>query len=353
MKTCALQGCNKRFKPKKRTQKFCCAAHGKTAANRVKTAAPLPERTCSLPACEKAFRPGRSSQKFCSTAHATKARNDGRNSPDAMTEQDAIALLQGSGYRVSIDRPQEQRIKLAPKKTKHHRFGVVSDTHMGSKYQQLTYLHEFYDLCSKEGIDTVLHVGDLVHGSPKMHRDMILESFVHGADAQVDYAAENYPKREGIKTLLIAGNHDTSFWEDSGSDVVSHFCQQREDATYLGQRGAYVEFGSASVYLWHPRGGGSYALSYRLQKWIEQVSPDAKPHMVLVGHWHSPVHIPAYRNVEALRLPCYQSQTPFEKTLGLHPVVGGMLMDLWTSDEGIEDLQTRWVLRRVPKKADY
>lgn len=270
-----------------------------------------------------------------------------------LSESELIDRLQALGHRVSIDRPQEKRVKLAPKSVKHHRFGVVSDTHMGSKYQQLTYLHEFYDLCKKEKIDTVLHVGDLVHGSPKMHRDMILESFVHGADAQTEYAITNYPKVPGITTHLIAGNHDTSFWEDSGTDVVAAFCKQREDCHYLGRRGAFIEMGGVSIYLWHPRGGGAYALSYKLQKFVEQVAPDQKPHMVLTGHWHSPAHIPAYRNVEAFRLPCYQSQTPFEKTLALHPVIGGVILDMWTSPDGIEDLQTKWVIRRIPKQNDY
>ena len=351
MKTCALEGCKKTFTPKPRAshQRYCSTQCRHASRNlRFRE-----ERTCTH--CGKRFTATKTNQQFCSSGHANAYHNGNRDyaEPSGLSEHEMIERLQALGHRVSIEKPQERTVKLAPKKVKHHRFGVVSDTHMGSKHQQLTYLHEFYDTCAKEGIDTVLHVGDLVHGSPKMHRDMVLESFVHGADAQVDYAVENYPKREGIKTLLIAGNHDTSFWEDSGSDVVSRFCKDREDTEYLGQRGAFVEFGGAKIYLWHPRGGGSYALSYRLQKWIEQVSPADKPHMLLVGHWHSPVWIPAYRNVEAIRLPCYQSQTPFEKTLGLHPVIGGLILDMQTSDQGIEDITARWVIRRVPIASDY
>ena len=32
------------------------------------------------------------------------------------------------------------------------RFAIMGDTQIGSKYTQLTYLHQFYDLCEKEGI---------------------------------------------------------------------------------------------------------------------------------------------------------------------------------------------------------
>ena len=32
------------------------------------------------------------------------------------------------------------------------RFAIMGDTQIGSKYTQLTHLHNFYDLCAKQGI---------------------------------------------------------------------------------------------------------------------------------------------------------------------------------------------------------
>lgn len=234
-----------------------------------------------------------------------------------LTDAELVEELQGRGHRVKLEKPpSDRRFRRAPKKKKHHRFAVCGDTHLGSRYQQLTHLNSFYDLVVKEGIDTVLHLGDLVHGHHRMHRDQVYELHVHGADAQTQYAVDTYPKRDGVTTLLLTGNHDDSWFSDSGYDVVKGFCERRDDTLYLGSRGAYLEYGGVMIYLWHPRGGLSYARSYRLQKMIEQMSPESKPHILFSGHWHVGAHLPAYRNVDAFLVPCFQSQSPFEKKIG-------------------------------------
>jgi hypothetical protein len=186
-----------------------------------------------------------------------------------------------------------------------------------------------------------------------MHRDMPYELHVHGADAQTKYAVEHYPRKAGVTTHLITGNHDDSHWNDAGTDVVRSFCEKRDDTRYIGVRGAYIEFGGVNVYLWHPKSGPAYARSYKLQKWIEGVSAAEKPHMLFAGHWHIANHLPAYRNVEGFLTPCWQSQTPFEKTLGLQPVIGGLIIDLYTAEDGIADLKTHWCLEHVPIAEDY
>lgn len=46
-------------------------------------------------------------------------------------------------------------------KGKTVRFGIASDSHFGSKYSQITYLHKFYALCEKEGVDFMVNPGDV------------------------------------------------------------------------------------------------------------------------------------------------------------------------------------------------
>ena len=86
-----------------------------------------------------------------------------------------------------------------------YKFGVVSCTHLGSKYQQITALHDFYALCGKIGVDTVFHCGDVVDGE-HMWRGHEYDLFALGADEQIKYAVANYPKVKGIKTKAISGN---------------------------------------------------------------------------------------------------------------------------------------------------
>lgn len=271
-----------------------------------------------------------------------------------LTDQQLVEELQARGHRVKFEKPAtDRRVRVAPKRVKHHRFAVMGDTHLGSRYQQITHLRAFYDKVAKEGIETVLHLGDLVDGTHKMHRDAVFEQFVHGFDGQVDYAVDNYPRVGNIRTLMISGNHDDSYHADAGADAVKAFCDRRDDCEYLGQRGVYLDFGGVSIYLWHPTGGGAYARSYKMQKLIEAMAPENKPHMLFCGHWHLPEHTPALRNVEAFMVPCYQSQTYFLKTKGLSPVVGGLIIDLWTNEHGIDDLRTRWCIERIPVPDDH
>lgn len=73
-----------------------------------------------------------------------------------------IEQIQKDGYNV-IEEDNEFHIKKVPEtETKVHesewegqqviRFGVVSDTHLCSNYQQLTHLNTMYDMFAAEGI---------------------------------------------------------------------------------------------------------------------------------------------------------------------------------------------------------
>lgn len=362
MKSCAW--CGESFVATRASQKFCPGRScSKQSSNSKQRKQALAEKSCEH--CGTPFLPRKVTDKYCTPVCARTRINERRavggvtrSAPEvlgSLAKEDLVAELQSRGHTVVLDRPPERRLRLATqtKDKAHHRFAVCGDTHLGGKHQQLTHLNGFYDQVVKEGIDTVFHVGDLVHGSHKMHRDMPFELFVHGQDAQVDYATQVFPKRDGVRTYLISGNHDDSHYSDSGGDVCKGFTQNRDDVEYLGQRGAYIEYGDLSIYLWHPKGGLSYARSYKLQKWIESVSPESKPHIIFTGHFHVAAHLPAYRNVEGFLTPCFQGQTPYEKTLGLQPVVGGLLVDIWVSKDGLEDLQVRWCLNRIPVPNDW
>jgi predicted phosphodiesterase len=239
--------------------------------------------------------------------------------------------------------------KMAGRK---YRFGVLSCSHLGSKYQQLSHLYTFYKLCKRRRIAEVLHCGDLVDGE-KMYRGQEYELFLHGADAQTQYAVDNYPKFKGIKTRVIMGNHDESFWKHSGFNVVEAVCRERDDMEYLGDYLAYMKVDGLDVAIMHGSGGVAYARSYKLQKIIEQMSPEKKPHMLFVGHWHIVNHLPAYRNVEGFSMGAFQAQTPYLVRKGLTPNIGGILVEIRVDDSGILSVKTEWVPFYVPKKNDF
>lgn len=274
-------------------------------------------------------------------------------------EQTLIEELQSRGHRVELaplGGEGFKRVNVA-EPVGSTRFAVVSDTHLGSKHQQLTYLHEFYEYAKQQQVEFVLHAGDIVDGLHTVHRGaMAYEQFVHGFDAQIDYAADVYPNI-GVPTYLINGNHDLWFHTNTGSNVAKTLGEKRDDLVYIGDEGAYYEFGHPDhpvvVYVMHPAGGPAYARSYKLQKWIEQVPSHAKPHLVFLGNWHISAIMPSYRNVSGALVPCFQAQTPYERRKGLNPEVGGYVVDVDYDEAGPVGIRFDARFYRKHKPNDY
>ncbi len=269
---------------------------------------------------------------------------------------DLLRTLRERGYFVSrVPKTNSGGVfkaDLKPLAGNKYRFGVVSCTQIGSKHQQMTHLHSFYSLCRRRKIGMVLHCGDMVEGT-RVYRGQEYELFLHGADAQVEYTVDNYPKMSGIETKAILGNHDESFWKNGGFNVVDAICRERSDMEYIGDYLAYVNMGNIKLGVMHAAGGVPYARSYKVQKIIEQLSPESKPHMLFIGHWHVQCHIPAYRNVEGFSVGCFQSQTPFLTRLGLSPDIGGLIVEVKANSSGIASVKTEWIPFYKPKKNDF
>lgn len=233
--------------------------------------------------------------------------------------------------------------------------GVVADTHLGSQYQQITSLVQFYKTCENLGISKIFHAGDISDGNGKIYKGQIYEMFLHGSDAQKEYIINNYPNINGITTYLISGNHDYSFYSETGYDICKEIAKERKDINYLGVYGAYIKVGNLDkfIYLMHGEGGIPYADSYRMQHIISDFSPDKKPNILLLGHYHRPCWLPGYRNVEGLQLPCFQSQTPYLKRKGKYPFVGGMTIEFTRNNKGITSFAPKIIPFYNIKQGDY
>lgn len=213
------------------------------------------------------------------------------------------------------------------------RFAIMGDTQIGSKYAQLTYLHEFYDLCEREGIKEVYHTGDLTDGL-KMRTGHEYELYEVSADDMRDDVIANYPKRDGIKTYFITGNHDASIYKQVGYDIGQAIANARPDLVYLGRDCAVVNLTpKCTLELRHPWDGTAYALSYKIQKMIEAMESDSKPNILAVGHYHKAEYL-FYRNVHALQTGCFQGQTPFTRGKGISVHLGGWLVTITVDSDG-------------------
>lgn len=230
-------------------------------------------------------------------------------------------------------KPSENNYVLNWRGEKIIRFGLCGDNQSGSKYTQITHLHNFYDICQHEGIETVYHTGDIDEGE-EMRQGHKYECYIQGADDHVQELIKTYPKREGITTEFITGNHDWSIIKRAGYDIGVTIAKERPDMKYLGQGSAMIDLTpNCKLELRHPIDGTAYAHSYKIQKMIEAIQGGDKPNVLAVGHYHKAEYLP-YRNVHAIQTGCFQAQTPWMKGKQIAAVVGGWIIEIHVDDEG-------------------
>lgn len=254
-----------------------------------------------------------------------------------------VEELRESGYNIvqigdelkisNVIVPQENIVRNAWDGAQIIRFGVVSDTHLNSKYTQITHLHSLYDTFEAEGIDTVYHAGDIDEGE-QMRPGHQYECYNQGADDHIAEIVRVYPERPGIKTKFITGNHDHSIIKRAGYDIGRALAAQRKDMEYLGQSSALVYLTpNCTMEIRHPLDGAAYSLSYKTQKAIDSMSGGEKPNIFITGHYHKAEYL-FYRNVHSVQAGTTQAQTPFMRGKGLSAHMGGWIIEVHVHDDG-------------------
>ena len=267
-----------------------------------------------------------------------RQRNDGSNSAEK---------------RVVIQNNEPTHISTKWDGTKTLKFAIVSDTHIGSRYTQFTHLNKFYDLCAMSGVTDVYHAGDVTEGL-KMRVGHEYELADISADDMRDSVIKNYPKRPGITTHFITGNHDASIYKQVGYDIGAAIARVRKDMKYLGKDCAVINLTpNCTLELRHPWDGMAYAISYKPQKMIEAMESDSKPNILAIGHYHKAEYI-FYRNVHALQAGCFQGQTPFTRGKGISVHLGGWIITVRVDDKGtIQSFAPEFVPFYSSIKDDY
>lgn len=258
--------------------------------------------------------------------------------------REALERLGHGGYRLAEE--DDARIVLrrvpVPSDTVHRalfageeiRLGIVSDTHLGSKHCRLDELHMAYKLLEDEGIETVLHPGDLVCGTG-IYPGQINDIDLHTLEAQIDFAAENYPRFKG-RTLLIGGNHDLEgAFGKVGANPALAVANQRDDIDYLGDYRATIELEQGTrLYLLHPKGGMGYSADYKVRKLAEGFESGTKPNACFIGHFHRRGDFEA-RGIQMLLCGCFESGGSLGPRLGLlDPAVGFHIVTMRIGDDG-------------------
>ena len=210
--------------------------------------------------------------------------------------------------------------------------GIVSDTHLCDKACAVSELHDIYSRFDKAGVSAVLHAGDIVAGDD-VYKGQYVDLTHYGYGDQLSYLIKSYPKmKNNIKTYLISGNHDLSFKVKNGAHITSALADKRHDIVFCGDYDARVDIGGIKIGMHHGDGGGSYALSYKLQKAIELIGGGQKPQIYILGHYHTAMYA-MIRNVHCFLPGCFQRPNDFSVRKNLPNQISGWVIYLQVEDD--------------------
>lgn len=271
----------------------------------------------------------------------------------SLAKHEPISTAVKEEKRVVVQNQEPTAHKSVWDGTQTIKIAIMGDTQIGSKYTQWTHLKNFYDICQEEGIKDVYHTGDVTDGL-KMRPGHEYELYEVSADEMIDDVVANYPKRDGITTHFITGNHDASIYKQIGYDIGMAIASKRSDMKYLGRDCAVIYLTpNCKLELRHPWDGTAYALSYKTQKIVESMESDSKPNILAVGHYHKAEYL-FYRNVHVLQSGCFQSQTPFTRGKGISVHLGGWILTIKVEADGtIKSIAPQFIPYYASIKDDY
>lgn len=232
-----------------------------------------------------------------------------------------VKVLRNRGYLfdvldgkvVKVKPLKDNDVYEIPSKLEHLKLLLISDTHLGSKYDRLDILRYLYKKAEERGINYVLHSGDLTEGLSGRPQQ-IYELRDCSYTGQRDYVVKNYPK-SSIPTYIISGNHDLWWIKKCGADIVKDICDRRDDLHYLGSDCEDLRIGKLRIRLYHGSGGSAYAKSYKVQKYLDGIPADERPHILQTGHTHNAFYM-KQGNTHCFQTSCLQDLTPFERSMG-------------------------------------
>ena len=235
------------------------------------------------------------------------------------------------GKIVKVKPIKENGIYTIPNNLEHLKLLLISDTHLASKYDRLDILKYLYEEAEDKGVDYVLHSGDVTEG--RSNRDDQIYSLREASyTGQRDYVVDKYPK-SSVPTYMISGNHDLWWIKRAGADIVKDICNNREDLHYLGSDCEDLKIGKLKIRLYHGKGGNAYAKSYKLQKYLDTVPLEERPHILQTGHIHQSFYYKQDKT-HCFQTSCLQDLTPFERSMGFNNDKSCWWVDVYMDNKG-------------------
>ena len=236
----------------------------------------------------------------------------------------------GNTQKLNIDYWKGDKIKI----------GFLADTHLCSKFAREKELALTYDIFADEGIEVVYHGGNYIDGECRFNK---YDIHTRGITPQVQYFVDNYPKRKGILTKFIAGDHHEGWYAQRERINIGRYTQMeaekvgRKDLEYIGYLECDIPFegirGKSWMRVMHGGGGTAYALSYTPQKIVESLEGGEKPRVLLLGHYHK-IDYCYPREVHVIQMGCLQDQTTFMRKKKIQAHIGAGILHMRLAKDG-------------------
>ena len=249
-----------------------------------------------------------------------------------------VEMLKKQGYLydifdgkiIKVKPIKENEVYQIPNNLEHLKLLMISDTHLASKYDRIDILRYLYEQAEDNGVNYILHSGDVVDGNK--HPNQVYELKETSFDGQVEYVIDKYPK-SNIPTYMIAGNHDMFWQQKAGADPLKVISSQREDLIYLGSDCEDLKIGKLKIRLYHGSGGNAYAKSYKLQKYLDSIDVTERPHILQTGHIHQAFYMKQGKT-HCFQTSCLQDLTPYERSKGLSNDKSAWWVDIYMDNKG-------------------
>ena len=225
------------------------------------------------------------------------------------------------------------------------KFGYFTDAHMGHKHYRRDVFRTMAEYFKKEKVDFIVNSGDTIEGMS--NRDgHIFELDYIGVSAQMKLFENEMKLLGDIPVYSIEAQDSHGGWAhnkaNQGLDIGEELSRRAANYKFIGydEQDIILDNG-LKIRLRHPGGGTAYAISYKMQKYVESIGGGNKPHIIFQGHFHK-YNKMFYRNINCIDAGALQNQSPFMKKKGTPSHVGFGMVEVRMKNGSVAELKETW-----------
>jgi predicted phosphodiesterase len=218
---------------------------------------------------------------------------------------------------------------------------VMTDTHIGSAYDNTSFIESAFKIGKRDKVDMLIHAGDLLDGDGMDKKGYVYDLRTIGYDNQ-RIEAEKIFSLWDKPAYFISGNHDLHAYKSSGIDVVKTFCDNGKNRVYLGQGKGELRIKNIIAEIFHGEDSGSgYIYSYRIQQITRGITGGHKPNILITGHDHKALYVYT-RMIHALAGGACSQRSRWMQMKRLEHHSGFWEIDVCFNSKGVSSFKTEF-----------